>query len=83
MRDARRVTRRAVVTSFDGPPVAGTRDSVCEFGENTMIPVWLHVPPRALGASASVCAGPPDTSMRFSFPSAKNPSDCPLGDQNG
>ena len=43
----------------------------------------LHVPPFGFGAIASACADPPSTSIRFSAPSAKNPTDRLSGDQNG
>ena len=48
-----------------------------------MTPLWPHVPPRGVGASARTCTGPPDASTVLSFPLAKNPTDRLSGDQNG
>src|SRR5216684_7496411 len=48
-----------------------------------MIPCEFHAPPRPLGASARIAAGPPSSSIRWSLPLAKNPSDRETGDQNG
>src|SRR5262245_23951771 len=46
-------------------------------------PAAFQVPPRGLVASASVSGVPPVRLIRFSLPSAKNPSDRPSGDQKG
>ena len=45
----------------------------------TMTPSRLQAPPRKSGVAHSVTAGPPDTSILLSLPSAKNPRDCPSG----
>src|SRR5262245_63658928 len=52
-------------------------------GEKRITPDLLQVPPRVIDVSLRTCGVPPEISMRFSFPSAKNPKDWPSGDQNG
>src|ERR1700747_2735498 len=52
-------------------------------GENTITPLELHAPPRPSWASQSACAVVAFNSIIFIFPPAKNPSECPSGDQNG
>jgi len=49
---------------------------------NTITPS-PQLPPSGNGASASVCGGPPATSMRLSLPPAKKPIDRLSGDQKG
>src|ERR1700747_872409 len=48
-----------------------------------MMPLRLQLPPRPNGASASVTTAPSSKLIFFSFPSAKKPSERPLGDQKG
>ena len=52
-------------------------------GANTMVPFEFHAPPRGVDASVRLSEIPEETSMRFSFPSAKNPMFLESGDQNG
>src|SRR5688572_32634426 len=47
------------------------------------MPVLFHVPPRPEIALASDWTDPSPTSIRFSLPSAKKPTDRLSGDQNG
>ena len=66
------------------PPDADTFCSgVVALVPNRMIPFWFHVPPRKSGLSHNVSGGPPPTSIRLIFSSAKNPIDRLSGDQNG
>ena len=46
-------------------------------------PVAVPCPADASLASQIVRTAPPEASIRFNFPSAKNPTDRPSGDQNG
>src|SRR2546428_13580387 len=48
-----------------------------------IVPSRFHAPPRPPGASARICTAPRSTSIRFIFPSAKNPTDWLSGDQKG
>lgn len=50
---------------------------------NTMTSSAPHAPPRLFGASQSVTAAPPETSIVFNFPSAKNPRERLSGEKNG
>src|SRR5579872_5397625 len=54
-----------------------------ECGTNKIIPFSFQVPPNGKGASANVSTGPPEARTVFNFPSAKNPTEWPSGDQNG
>src|SRR4051812_32692799 len=66
------------------PPLASTRNSGASYSLQKMItPSRFHDAPQADGASQMICGGPPATAIRFSFPSAKKPTDLPSGDQNG
>jgi len=49
----------------------------------TTVPSGNQVAPRAAPALAMVAGGPPESSMRFSLPSAKKPTDRLSGDQKG
>src|SRR5215471_18554367 len=48
-----------------------------------IVPSRFHAPPRPEGASPTMCTAPRSTSTRFSFPSAKKPTDWLSGDQKG
>src|SRR5207244_10714437 len=48
-----------------------------------IVPLVDQLPPRGVPASASVSGDPELISIRFSFPSAKNPRYCESGDQKG
>src|SRR5262252_3998442 len=48
-----------------------------------MVPARFQGHPRPASALASTCGAPPAISMRFTLPSAKNPTDALSGDQNG
>src|SRR5215472_16030547 len=48
-----------------------------------MVPSRFQLPPPSHGASATLTAGPPDTSMVLSLSFAKKPSERLSGDQNG
>src|SRR5439155_21258130 len=50
-------------------------------GPKMITPSRFQAPPRKAGASASVVAGPPETSIFFSFPPAENPIKRLSGDQ--
>ena len=50
---------------------------------NTIVPFGPHAPPRGDAASQITCGGLPCRSDFFSFPSAKNASSVPSGDQKG
>src|SRR5215470_16155408 len=54
-----------------------------KFGTKIIVPSRFHAPPRPDGASARICTAPRSTSIRFSFPSAKKPTDWLSGDQKG
>src|SRR5215813_8490733 len=54
-----------------------------KFGTNIIVPSRFHAPPRPDGASARICTEPRSTSTRFSFPSAKKPTNWLSGDQKG
>ena len=47
-----------------------------------MTPWRFHVPPLPNNAFARVWGGPPEASIFFSFPAAKNPRNRLSGDQN-
>src|SRR5262252_10452499 len=48
-----------------------------------MVPSRFQAPPRLASALTKTCGAPPTISMRFTLPSAKNPTDALSGDQNG
>src|SRR6516162_11886186 len=48
-----------------------------------MIPFWLQLPPKELGALARCFCAVPSMSILLSLPWAENPSVCPSGDQKG
>src|SRR6266511_37767 len=52
-------------------------------GANRITPSRFQVPPRLTAASQRVWGGPPEASIFFSFPSAKNPMKRLSGDQKG
>ena len=53
------------------------------FGAKTITPSRFHAPPRGVGASQRVSAGPPVTATFLSLPCAKKPRCASSGDQNG
>src|SRR5580700_4964913 len=53
------------------------------WGEKTITPLGLQLPPRPLVAVASVCGAPPESATFFNLPSAKNATKASSGDQNG
>src|SRR6516164_9528829 len=73
-----------LVISTGVPPLALTR-RMGEFGdaENRIFPSGPQAPPRPSWASQTMTGAPPLSSIVFNFPSAKNPSEPPLGDQKG
>src|SRR5438874_2499402 len=71
-------------TATGSPPEADTlKIGDAPVGVNKMMPSAFHDPPRPPAAFANVCGAPPAISARFSFESAKNPTDVLSGDQNG
>src|SRR5215469_4926276 len=72
------------ITSTGWPPPDGTRNNgEVPFGANTIVPSAAHVPPPPRAASQISTGGPPEISIFFSFPAAKNPTDFPSDDQKG
>src|SRR5215203_3364230 len=65
------------------PPVLGTlKIAVPKNGAKRIVPLLPHVPKCSIsGTSHSGTAGPPERSIRFSLPPAKNARDRPSGDQ--
>src|ERR1700746_1980362 len=72
--------------------VTGTRLLPSEFtfhnqpaawGEKTITPVRLQLPPRPLVAVASGLGAPPESATFFNLPSAKKATNASSGDQNG
>src|SRR5579863_9976115 len=76
---------RGMCVTGDGvPPAEETRNnSLVGPGEKTMTPARFHVPPRPLGESHKVCAGPPAIAIFFSLPCWKKPMFAASGDQKG
>jgi len=54
-----------------------------ETGTKTIDPSLLQVPPRGVGASASVIGEPPSTAIFFSLLASKNAPHCESGEKNG
>ena len=76
--------RWSTVAGVGTPPDAETLCSaVPPAGEKTMTPSRLQEPLIPGAASHNVTGGPPATSIFFSLPPAKNPSERLSGDQNG
>src|SRR5206468_12589155 len=72
------------VTGEGVPPESGMRLIGAEGDAKRITPWRLHVPPIPLGAASHrTTGGPPETSIRFNFPSAKKPTDFASGDQKG
>src|SRR3954462_988985 len=72
------------VTARGDPPRTDTAEIGARMsGAKTISPDCDQLAPRAFGASQRVVTGPPEASMRRSFPSEKNPTDFPSGDQKG
>src|SRR5271154_6449651 len=73
------------VTGSGAPPEAGTRNSgLKRVGVKRIVPSRPQAPPRAeVVASQRAMDGPPEASIRFSLPLAKNPRYWLSGDQKG
>src|SRR6187455_2167759 len=72
------------MTVVGTPPVEGTEwIPLPKSGTKMMAPSGLQLPPVLRGASQTVWGAPPDRSIVFSFPAAKNPRARLSGDQNG
>ncbi len=81
-----RVQRGRRLSFLDRRPSPGTCISgPFADGANMIVSDWFHVPPSPDPSPVSqmTCANAPETAIFFSFWSAKNPTNCPSGDQNG
>ena len=67
--------RLTVVILHGVPPSCDTAKRPSPtYGEYTIVPPTVHVPPLAPGAGARTTVNPCATPTRFNFPSAKNPA---------
>src|SRR5271154_4486102 len=74
----------SVVTCWGVPPDAEIRKTGLDtFGVKRIVPSAPQVPPRPIAILQRARGGPPDTSIRFSLPLAKNPNEWLSADQNG
>jgi hypothetical protein len=70
--------------SIATPPPAGQLRIGSAFApSNRIVPPSLQLPSAPVGASQTVCGGPPVTATFFSLPPATKPSQRLSGDQNG
>src|SRR5262249_42741566 len=72
--------------SCDGHPFAAARrhfEKRSKIGREYDSSLGIPRTPRPAVTLVSTCGAPPAMSMRFSLPSAKNPTDALSGDQNG
>src|SRR5579864_4153256 len=72
----------SLVTGCGVPPEAEMRmTGLVVFGVNRIVPSCAQVPPRPSADSQIGSGGPPEMSIRFNFPLAKNATDWLSGDQ--
>src|SRR5512144_2845393 len=74
-----------MTVAADGSPPAALTRRTESIGvpSNRMIPLRPHEPSPGAPASQTVCGGPPETAIRFNFPSAMKPRKRLSADQKG